>query len=71
MPVRYQGGSAAPAADTITTTDGDIIEVVEAVILNTNTDTQGAIPGYQYWSGTQAQYDAIATKDDNTIYYVT
>lgn len=24
----------------------------------------------QFWSGTQAQYDAIATKDDDTIYFV-
>lgn len=73
MPVRYQGGSAAPTADTITTSDGSMIEVVETVILNTNTETGGqdTIPGFQFWSGTGMQYDAITTKDANTIYYVT
>ena len=35
--------------------------VVETPILNTNTDTQGAIPGYSFWSGSQTQYDALAT----------
>lgn len=25
----------------------------------------------KYWEGTQAQYDAITTKDNNTIYYIT
>lgn len=47
--------------------------VVETPIINTNTETGGqdTIPGFQFWSGTGAQYDAITTKDVNTIYYVT
>ena len=27
--------------------------------------------GLSFWSGTQAEYDAITTKDDNTIYFIT
>lgn len=33
-----------------------------------NADT---VDGYHLWSGTQAEYDTIDTKDDNTIYIIT
>jgi hypothetical protein len=29
-----------------------------------------SIPTVKFWTGTQAEYDAIATKDDNTVYFV-
>lgn len=30
----------------------------------------GSSQSYTIWSGTQAQYDALATKDNNTIYLI-
>jgi hypothetical protein len=31
----------------------------------------GSVAGLKIWTGTQAQYDAIATKDPKTIFHVT
>ena len=35
--------------------------------------TAGGVTGVdmKFWAGTQAQYTSIATKDSNTIYFVT
>ena len=53
------------AADgTVTIPNGTIGSVTEQ-----NADS--TITTIQFWSGTMAQYDAIATKDLGTIYYVT
>lgn len=30
----------------------------------------GSIAGYDFWSGTQAEYDALGTYDNNTLYFV-
>jgi hypothetical protein len=30
----------------------------------------GSVEGLTLWTGTQAAYDAIATKDAKTIYYI-
>jgi len=36
-------------------------------VSNLNADMVG---GYRIWEGTQAEYDAIGTKDPNTIYLI-
>jgi hypothetical protein len=36
----------------------------------TNFATKDEIPSVKFWTGTQAEYDAIVTKDDNTVYFV-
>jgi hypothetical protein len=36
----------------------------------TNFATKDEIPSVKFWTGTQAEYDAIETKDDNTVYFV-
>ena len=33
-------------------------------------DKMDKIPSVKFWTGTQAEYDAIETKDDNTVYFV-
>lgn len=33
-------------------------------------DLTSAIGSHKLWSGTQAEYDAIATKDNNTLYFI-
>lgn len=52
---------AAPAITGAATLDG-------RRIISNNISTGTAV--YQMWSGTQAQYDAITTKDPNTIYFI-
>lgn len=37
-------------------------------IISNDTETGTAV--YEIWSGTQAQYDAIGTKDANTLYFI-
>ena len=37
----------------------------------TNPSTSSNVCGYKIWTGTQAQYNAISTKDSKTIYYIT
>ena len=37
-------------------------------IISNDTATGTAV--YEIWSGTQAQYDAIGTKDANTLYFI-
>jgi len=44
---------------------GDNITMVTA---EANPDT--GVTAHLIWNGTQAQYDAIVTKDDNTVYYI-
>jgi hypothetical protein len=34
-------------------------------------DFEGTFNGFRFWSGTQSQYDAIATKDPTTVYMIT
>lgn len=52
---------AAPALTGNATLDG-------RRIISNNVSTGTAV--YQVWSGTQAQYDAIESKDSNTIYFI-
>lgn len=50
----------------------EVSAVAEAVRTNIALGTITAVAGgiTQIWSGTQAQYDAIATKDDDTLYII-
>lgn len=32
--------------------------------------TPGSFVNKNYWQGTQSEYDAIVTKDPNTVYYI-
>jgi hypothetical protein len=48
-------------SDQIATLDSFVAGVKET---NANNDLK-------FWTGTQAQYNAIGTKDPNTIYFVT
>jgi hypothetical protein len=66
--------AAAPVgAVTNVTTSG--VQAFGAPVLTTSTGVQGSkagtAAGLTLWTGTKAQYDAIATKDANTIYVVT
>jgi hypothetical protein len=33
--------------------------------------TGNTVSGINFWTGTQAQYDAIGTKNANTLYFIT
>lgn len=33
-------------------------------------ESKNALNGLHFWSGTKAQYDAITTKQDDTIYFI-
>ena len=55
------------------------VETLSEVITNYYTKTKidnmvgdinNALNGLSFWKGTQAEYDAIETKDDNTVYFV-
>ena len=59
------------------------IEIATQAEVNAGTDTTRAVPpaylkvyvnsftnGFKLWVGTQAEYDAIGTKDSNTLYFV-
>ena len=37
----------------------------------TSTDINASVGNYSFWFGTQAQYDAIQTKDPDTFYFIT
>lgn len=41
-----------------------------AATLTSSNIVKGASQSYIIWSGTQAEYDAITTKDNNTIYFI-
>lgn len=41
-----------------------------AATLTSNNIVKGASQSYIIWSGTQQEYDAITTKDNNTIYFI-
>lgn len=41
-----------------------------ASTLTSNNIVKGTSQSYNIWSGTQAEYDAIATKDNNTLYFI-
>ena len=64
-----QGGGGGTAA----TTTYDNTQVSPSSLRLSATDVQNAIDEVveRTWEGTQAQYNAITTKDPNTIYYVT
>ncbi len=72
MPIRYEGGSAAPEQETVIVSGVETV-VVSTPSLNTNTEVGGqdVIPGFTFWSGIKAQYDALAARDAETIYYIT
>ena len=65
-----QGIQGAKGADGLTT----------QIRVNGNTYTQSnglitlpnypSTPSYNIWAGTQSQYDAIPTKDNNTLYFI-
>jgi hypothetical protein len=42
----------------------DAISQAEPKLVRSN------VEGIKIWTGTQAEYDAIETKDDNTVYFV-
>lgn len=52
-------------SDEIATYTAQQIKAQRAFITNQRTGQ-----AMQWWSGTQAQYDAIVTKDDNTMYWI-
>ena len=41
-----------------------------AATLTSSNIVKGASQSYIIWSGTQQEYDAITTKDNNTIYFI-
>ena len=41
-----------------------------AATLTSNNIVKGVSQSYNIWSGTQAEYDAITTKDNNTLYFI-
>lgn len=41
-----------------------------AATLTSSNIVKGASQSYTIWSGTQAEYDAITTKDNNTLYFI-
>lgn len=45
--------------------------VTGKVSSSTNADNANKVGGYAIWVGTQAQYNAITTKDSKTIYIIT
>ena len=41
-----------------------------AATLTSSNIVKGVSQSYNIWSGTQVEYDAIATKDNNTLYFI-
>lgn len=60
------GGGGGSEEDNITITKNSQNKIQTVGIIDQNA---GNI--VKYWEGTQAEYDAIVTKDNNTIYYIT
>lgn len=80
------GANNAPKAFAIEGYAGDVLPLINlrAEVVNTEGPIQeqgvnlsekyasaGALGGHTLWSGTQAEYDAIATKNPTTLYFVT
>jgi hypothetical protein len=55
-------GGVKPGAGLTVATDGTLAGVANPV--------GGSVPDLKLWMGTQAAYDAIATKDTKTVYYI-
>ena len=49
-------------------TDGDILRVLDGKLVYA---TPGNMIGKSLWQGTQSEYDALTTKDPNTLYLIT
>lgn len=60
----YEGGSVAVDSSTITLNSSNQIQTVGYKDVRTNNTLKT-------WTGTKAQYDAIVTKDSNTLYNIT
>jgi hypothetical protein len=65
-------GTSNPSSDlevagTITATNIEATASLASASINHNTSNTNSI---KFWNGTQAQYDALGTYDDNTIYFV-
>lgn len=58
--------SAIIPADLVQSVNGETGAVVVSEILDSNTKTKMV----KLWIGTKEQYDAIETKDENTLYYI-
>ena len=58
--------SADIPADLVQSVNGETGEVVVSEILDSNSKTKMI----KLWIGTKEQYDAITTKDENTLYYI-
>lgn len=52
----------------ITTSSSGVANVVDKRVIRTRSST--SIGGYGIWAGTQAQYDALPIKDNNTLYFI-
>jgi hypothetical protein len=58
--------------DSLATIQPDSIYVAHEAEWKSNGDTihTGSMAAKQFWTGTQAAYDAIGTKDENTLYFI-
>jgi len=50
--------------------NGQIIRKAGSGDYETEWFTPGSIINKSFWQGTQAEYDAIVTKDPNTLYFI-
>lgn len=81
LTVICNGGAVANAANSqkldnhtadyfATQSDMDAVELVADGAANIATANQTALNGLKLWSGTHAAYDAIVSKDSNTLYFI-
>lgn len=65
----YVGSYTLPAANS--TTLGGVKIGDGVAVTDDGTISVTSVNGFKFWSGTQTEYDTIATKDENTLYIIT
>ena len=63
----HSGGGGSTAVDNLSITRNSSLQIQTVGVIDSN-NTTNAI---KTWTGTKAQYDAIVTKDANTLYNIT
>lgn len=63
----HSGGGGSTAVDNLSITRNSSLQIQTVGVIDSN-NTTNAI---KTWTGTKAQYDAIASKDANTLYNIT
>lgn len=63
----HSGGGGSTAVDNLSITRNSSLQIQTVGVIDSNSTTTAI----KTWTGTKAQYDAIVTKDSNTLYNIT